>query len=141
MNAHLFNSLKFAIMSNRMSNLPSVPVCEGTALHLEVLSRVRQGLTDEEVLRWVSGLFKVLGDPSRLKIVNALLLSEMCVCDLASLLGMSQSAISHQLQILRQSDLVKWRREGKVIYYSLDDEHVNNLFYQGLVHVNEKHRH
>jgi ArsR family transcriptional regulator len=117
------------------------PVCEATVLHADVLQRVRHGLTDEEVLRWVAGLFKVLGDPSRLKIVNALLLSEMCVCDLASLLGMSQSAVSHQLQILRQSDLVKWRRDGKVIYYSLDDEHVNNLFYQGLVHVNEKHHH
>ena len=117
------------------------PVCESTALHQDVLLRVRQGLTDDEILRWVSSLFKVLGDPSRLKIVNALLLSEMCVCDLASLLDMSQSAISHQLQILRQSDLVKWRRDGKVIYYSLDDEHVNNLFYQGLVHVNEKHHH
>ena len=117
------------------------PVCEAMVLHADVLQRVRHGLTDEEVLRWVAGLFKVLGDPSRLKIVNALLLSEMCVCDLASLLGMSQSAVSHQLQILRQSDLVKWRRDGKVIYYSLDDEHVNNLFYQGLVHVNEKHHH
>ena len=115
------------------------PVCETPALHAEALQRVRHGLTDEEVLRWVASLFKVLGDPSRLKIVNALLLTEMCVCDLAALLGMSQSAVSHQLQILRQSDLVKWRRDGKVIYYSLDDEHVNNLFYQGLVHVNEKH--
>ena len=119
----------------------NAPSCESVVLHQEVLERVRQGLTDTEVLRWVASLFKVLGDPSRLKIVNALLLSEMCVCDLAALLGMSQSAISHQLQILRQSDLVKWRRDGKVIYYSLDDEHVNNLFYQGLVHVNEKHRH
>ena len=117
------------------------PTCESTALHTEVLQRVHHGLTDEEVLRWVASLFKVLGDPSRLKIVNALILSEMCVCDLAALLGMSQSAVSHQLQILRQSDLVKWRRDGKVIYYSLDDEHVNNLFYQGLVHVNEKHHH
>ena len=115
------------------------PVCETPALHKSVLKQVEAGLTSEEVLRWVASLFKVLGDPSRLKIVNALLLSEMCVCDLAALLGMSQSAVSHQLQILRQSDLVKWRRDGKVIYYSLDDEHVNNLFYQGLVHVNEKH--
>ncbi len=118
----------------------SIPVCELPGLHTDVLQRVHAGLSNEEVLRWVAGLFKVLGDPSRLKIVNALLLSEMCVCDLAALLGMTQSAVSHQLQILRQSDLVKWRRDGKVVYYSLDDEHVSNLFYQGLVHVNEKHR-
>ncbi|MBP5613687.1 MAG: winged helix-turn-helix transcriptional regulator [Bacteroidales bacterium] len=128
-------------MLNKPGKSAVAPVCESTALHRDVLLRVQQGLTDDEILRWVSSLFKVLGDPSRLKIVNALLLSEMCVCDLASLLDMSQSAISHQLQILRQSDLVKWRRDGKVIYYSLDDEHVNNLFYQGLVHVNEKHHH
>ena len=136
---HLFKNLKLEMTMPKAKPNFVAPVCEVPALHAEVLERVHHGLTDEEVLRWVASLFKVLGDPSRLKIVNALLLSEMCVCDLASLLGMSQSAVSHQLQILRQSDLVKWRRDGKVIYYSLDDEHVNNLFYQGLVHVNEKH--
>ena len=90
--------------------------------------------------RRVAELFKVMADPSRLKIVNALILSEMCVCDLAALLKMTPSAVSHQLQILRRCDLVKWRREGKVVFYSLDDEHVSNVFYQGLVHVNEKRR-
>ena len=119
--------------------VPDVPVCEAACRHEDVLERVRNGLTDPEILRWVAALFKVMGDPSRLKITNALILSEMCVCDLASLLKMSPSAVSHQLQILRQSDLVKWRREGKEIYYSLDDEHVGNIFYQGLVHVSEKH--
>ena len=105
----------------------------------EGLERVRQGLTNPEVLRWVAELFKVMGDPSRLRIVNALLLMDLCVCDLASLLKMSPSAVSHQLQILRQNDLVKRQRKGKEVFYSLDDEHVSNVFYQGLVHVNEKH--
>ncbi len=123
----------------RKKSISDAPACEVACRHDDVLERVRNGLTDPEILRWVAALFKVMGDPSRLQIVNALILSEMCVCDLASLLKMTPSAVSHQLQILRQSDLVKWRREGKVIYYSLDDEHVSNVFYQGLVHVNEKH--
>lgn len=125
-------------MAKRIS-VSETPTCEVSCRHDDVLERVRHGLTEPEVLRWVAALFKVMGDPSRLQIVNALILSEMCVCDLATLLKMTPSAVSHQLQILRQSDLVKWRREGKVIYYSLDDEHVSNVFYQGLVHVNEKH--
>ena len=108
-------------------------------LQAERLEQVRRGLTNPEILRWVAELFKVMGDPSRLKIVNALLLMDMCVCDLAALLKMSPSAVSHQLQILRQNDLVKWQRRGKEVFYSLDDEHVSNVFYQGLVHVNEKH--
>lgn len=126
-------------MAKKKVSAADAPACEITCLHEDVLKRVGHGLTDPEVLLWVAALFKVMGDPSRLKIVNALILSEMCVCDLAALLKMTPSAVSHQLQILRQSDLVKWRRDGKVIYYSLDDEHVSNIFYQGLVHVNEKH--
>ena len=118
---------------------PAASAGKKTEFQREGLERVRQGLTNPEVLRWVAELFKVMGDPSRLKIVNALLLMDMCVCDLASLLKMSPSAVSHQLQILRQNDLVKWHREGKEVFYSLDDEHVSNVFYQGLVHVNEKH--
>lgn len=116
-----------------------VPSGKTPEFQREGLERVRQGLTNPEVLRWVAELFKVMGDPSRLRIVNALLLMDMCVCDLASLLKMSPSAVSHQLQILRQNDLVKWQRKGKEVFYSLDDEHVSNVFYQGLVHVNEKH--
>ena len=124
----------------KKNSLPDAPSCEVSCLHDDLLGRVRNGLTDPEILRRVAELFKVMADPSRLKIVNALILSEMCVCDLAALLKMTPSAVSHQLQILRQSDLVKWRREGKVVFYSLDDEHVSNVFYQGLVHVNEKRR-
>jgi ArsR family transcriptional regulator len=81
--------------------------------------------------------FKVFGDSTRLKILYALSMSEMCVCDLAALLSMSQSAISHQLKVLRQTRLIKYRKDGKVVYYSLDDDHIRRVFEQGLAHVNE----
>jgi len=83
----------------------------------------------------LSELFKSLGDQTRLKILFALSRSEMCVCDIAALLEMSQSAISHQLRVLRNVRLVKYHKVGKVVYYTLDDEHVNELFRQGLDHV------
>ncbi|MDR2485446.1 MAG: metalloregulator ArsR/SmtB family transcription factor [Treponema sp.] len=95
-------------------------------------------MPDEEVLLDLADLFKMFGDSTRIKIINALLHSEMCVCDIAALLGMTKSAISHQLRSLRQTKLVKFRREGKVVYYSLDDDHVNTIFDQGLLHVCEK---
>ncbi|HOE56875.1 MAG TPA: metalloregulator ArsR/SmtB family transcription factor, partial [Bacillota bacterium] len=82
-------------------------------------------------------LFKVFGDTTRIKILCALFESEMCVCDIAALLNMNQSAISHQLRVLKQARLVKYRKEGKVVYYSLDDEHVKQVFEVGLMHVNE----
>ena len=116
-----------------------IECCEESVVHTDLVSSVRARLPEENRMQDLAELFKIFGDTTRIRILFVLFESEMCVCDLASLLGMSQSAVSHQLQILRQSDLVKWRRDGKVIYYSLDDEHVNNLFYQGLVHVNEKH--
>jgi ArsR family transcriptional regulator len=82
-------------------------------------------------------LFKIFGDSTRIKIICALFEAEMCVCDIAALLKMTQSAVSHQLRVLKTSRLVKHRREGKVIYYSLDDEHVKNIFNQGLEHITE----
>jgi ArsR family transcriptional regulator len=81
--------------------------------------------------------FKVFGDSTRVRIICALLYAEMCVCDVAALLCMSKSAISHQLKVLRQARLVKFRRDGKVIFYSLDDWHIGRIFRQGLAHVNE----
>ncbi|MDR3052320.1 MAG: metalloregulator ArsR/SmtB family transcription factor [Coriobacteriales bacterium] len=111
--------------------------CSCSVIHDDVIHQVKTGLTGDERLQQMAELFKVLGDPSRLKIINALLLAEMCVCDIAALLDMTQPAISHHLKVLRQTQLVKYRREGKVVYYSLDDEHVHNVFYQGLIHVSE----
>jgi ArsR family transcriptional regulator len=107
-------------------------------IHQDLVNAVRGKLPREELLLDLADLFKVFGDSTRVKIISALLHSEMCVCDIAALLGMTKSAISHQLRELRQSKLVKFRREGKVVYYSLDDQHVETLFNQGLSHVSEK---
>ncbi|MDR0998224.1 MAG: metalloregulator ArsR/SmtB family transcription factor [Treponema sp.] len=112
--------------------------CDCNVIHEDVVNAVRKKLPREELLLDLADLFKVFGDSTRVKIISALLHSEMCVCDIAALLGMTKSAISHQLRELRQSKLVKYRRDGKVVYYSLDDQHVETLFNQGLTHVSEK---
>jgi DNA-binding transcriptional ArsR family regulator len=111
--------------------------CGTSVIHEEVVAAVRKEMPTDEVLLDLSDLFKVFSDSTRVKIICALLRAEMCVCDIAALLGMSKSAISHQLRTLRQTRLVKYRREGKVVYYSLEDAHVGNIFDQGLVHVCE----
>jgi ArsR family transcriptional regulator len=95
-------------------------------------------MPQEETLYDLAELFKVFGDSTRIKILWALDEAEMCVCDIAFLLNMTQSAISHQLRVLKQTNLVKNRREGKVVYYSLDDDHVRKIFDQGLIHINEE---
>ena len=92
---------------------------------------------EEEILYDVAELFKVFGDSTRIRIICALFESEMCVYDLAACLDMTQSAISHQLRILKQANLVKFRRDGKLMYYSLDDEHVKQIFDAGYKHVIE----
>ena len=94
-------------------------------------------MPDEELLYDLADLFKIFGDSTRIKILYALLRSELCVCDIADLLGLTQSAISHQLRVLRSSKLVKFRRDGKTLYYSLADEHVCRIISQGMEHVEE----
>lgn len=116
----------------------NIDVCNCSLIHEEVVREVRENIPDEETLYELAELFKVLGDATRVKILYALLNAEMCVCDIAALLGMTQSAISHQLRVLKQSRLVKYRKDGKVVYYSLDDEHVKHIFDQGLIHIEEK---
>lgn len=112
--------------------------CDCNIIHETVVKKVREHMPDEEVLLDLADLFKVFGDSTRVKILCALFHSEMCVCDIAVLLGMTKSSISHQLRVLKQAKLVKYRRDGKVVYYSLDDEHVKSVFDQGLLHVTEK---
>ena len=112
--------------------------CSCSTIHEEVVLQVRESMPEEETLYDLAELFKVFGDTTRIKILCALFESEMCVCDIASLLSMNQSAISHQLRVLKQARLVKYRKEGKVVYYSLDDDHVKQIFDHGLVHVNER---
>ena len=111
-------------------------VCECTVIHQEVIYKIK--LPEEELLYDLGDYFKILGDSKRIKILSALLQSEMCVCDIAALLGMTQSAISHQLRVLKQGRLVKHRKEGKVVYYSLDDDHIKHIVDQGLTHISEK---
>lgn len=111
--------------------------CDCNVIHEEIVSMVRKRMPHEEKLYDLAELFKVFGDSTRIKILWALAESEMCVCDIAALLNMTQSAISHQLRILKQARLVKFKKEGKVVYYSLDDSHVKQIFEQGLVHINE----
>lgn len=109
--------------------------CDCECVHTETITKVQENMPQEELLYDLAELFKVFGDSTRIRILWALDESELCVCDLAALLMMTQSAISHQLRLLKQAKLVKNRREGKNIFYSLDDEHVKQIFDQGLLHV------
>ena len=111
--------------------------CEEIEVHSDVIDRVRESLPDEDILYELADLFKMFGDSTRMKILFVLQESEMCVCDIAELLNISQSAISHQLRILKQSKLVSSRREGKNIVCFLADDHVRSIIAQGLSHVLE----
>jgi len=112
---------------------------ENTYIYLdkETIRRVDEKMPPEEEMQDLADFFKVFGDPTRLKIMYVLLCSEMCVYDIATLLGMSQSAISHQLRVLKQMDLVKNRREGKTIFYAPADSHIVTILSQGLDHIEE----
>ena len=111
--------------------------CDQEFVHTEALQQVRNHMPREEGLLDMAELFKVFGDSTRIKILYVLFESEMCVYDIAQLLGMTQSAISHQLQVLKKSKLVKYRRKGKTVFYSLADDHVHTIFGQGMEHVTE----
>lgn len=111
---------------------------ECDVLHEDVIENVQKQMLDEDILFDVSDFFKILGDSTRAKMMWALDKSDMCVCDLATLLGMTKSAISHQLKTLRDAKLVKFRKEGKMVIYSLADEHVKDIFEKALEHVLEK---
>lgn len=112
-------------------------LCSCDIVHENLIEIVKKKMPQEEKLYDLAELFKVFGDTTRVKIISALFEAELCVCDIAVLLGMSQSAISHQLRVLRQARLVKHRKEGKVVFYSLDDEHIKTIFNQGLEHILE----
>jgi DNA-binding transcriptional ArsR family regulator len=101
---------------------------------------VRERLLDDESAAALAGTFKVLGDPTRVRILDALARAEVAVCDLAEVLGVTQSAVSHQLRLLRSMRLVRSRRDGRHIYYTVDDDHITKLFKQGLEHVQERRR-
>lgn len=111
--------------------------CETTEIHQELLKIVNDKMPEEEELYDLAELFKIFGDSTRIRILFVLFEAEVCVCDLAEALHMTQSAISHQLRILKQNKLVKSRREGKSIFYSLADNHVRTIINQGLEHIEE----
>ena len=120
-----------------MAEAKEAPRCEYLCVHQDVVEKVLEEMPEDEVLFDLAELFKIFGDSTRIKILFLLFESEMCVCDIAQLLGMTQSAISHQLQVLKKSKLVKYRRDGKTVFYALADGHVRTIFEQGMEHITE----
>ena len=112
-------------------------VCEIRAVDAERVQRAMRALPTENETGRLAETFKIMGDPTRIKILMALSGEELCVCDISALLGISESATSHQLRLLRTLRLVRNRKEGKMVYYALDDEHILDLIQQGLIHVRE----
>ncbi len=120
-----------------MAQRKEAPKCEYMYVHQDIVEKVNRVMPGDEELFDLAELFKIFGDSTRVRILFVLFESEMCVCDIAQLLGMTQSAISHQLQVLKKSKLVKYRREGKTVFYSLADSHVRTILGQGMEHIGE----
>ena len=114
-----------------------VECCEESVVHSDLVSLVREKLPAENDMQDLAELFKIFGDSTRIKILYLLFESEMCVCDIAELTGVTVSAVSHQLRVLKSAKLVKFRKEGKSVFYSLADEHVGSILAQGLEHIRE----
>jgi len=123
-----------------MKNKIEAPVCGVTYIDEKKVLRVQKKSPENNIINDSSEILKVLGDPTRLRIVMALANEELCVCDLAALTNVSVSAVSHQLRLLRGQRLVKYRRQGKMVYYSLADEHINNIIAAALEHAEELHK-
>ena len=111
--------------------------CEVENHNAELVESVRKNMISEEKIFDLAELFKVFGDSTRIKIINALMVRELCVCDIADITNSTPSAISHQLRVLKQAKLVKYRKDGKSVIYSLDDEHVREIFEKGCEHIDE----
>ena len=120
-----------------MTDNNEIERCGFLCVHEEAVERVLGEMPGDETLYDLAELFKVFGDSTRIKILYALFEAELCVCDISKLLGLTQSAVSHQLRVLKGSRLVKFRREGKTVFYSLADDHVKTIIDQGLEHVSE----
>ena len=117
---------------------PEVETCGFLHVHEDTVAKVRSLLPEEDTLLRLADLFKVFGDGTRISILYVLFEEEVCVCDIANLLGMTQSAISHQLRVLKQARLIKSRRVGKTVFYSLSDSHVSTLLSSGTEHISEE---
>ncbi|BDF34923.1 MULTISPECIES: ArsR/SmtB family transcription factor [Extibacter] len=116
---------------------PEADCCETVCIHDDVIDRVSRQMPPQERMKELADFYKVFADATRIRILCVLLESEMCVCDLAEVLEMTQSAISHQLRVLKQAKLVKNRRDGKTVYYSLADGHIQTIISQGMEHITE----
>lgn len=114
-----------------------IPHCDFMHAHYETIENIDRNMPDEDALIDLSELFKVFGDSTRIKILTALSGGELCVCDLSKIIGMTVSAVSHQLKILKTAKLVGFRKEGKTVFYSLADDHVMTILKQGLEHISE----
>lgn len=112
-------------------------LCEITVIHEEVVENTKKTIPEDDLIYDLAEFFKVFADSTRMKIIYALMENELCVCDISNIVGTTQSAISHQLRILKQSKLVKYRKEGKIVYYSLDDEHISQIVKKGREHIEE----
>ena len=121
--------------------MKDIEVCCSNELHEEIVDSVRAKMPDTEMLYELAELFKVFGDTTRMKIISALLEAELCVGDISEITNSTQSAISHQLRVLKQAKLVKFRKEGKIVYYSLDDEHVSEMYEMAKRHIEESYEH
>lgn len=113
------------------------PHCEFLSVHEDIVNRVMQVMPADQQLLDLAEFFRIFGDSTRIRILYVLSQSEMCVCDIAGLLKMGQSAISHQLRVLKQMRLVKFRRDGKTVFYSLADGHIETILAQGMEHISE----
>ena len=120
-----------------MTDNNEIERCGFLFVHEDAVGEVLGGMPDDETLYDLAELFKVFGDSTRIKILYALFEAELCVCDISKLLGLTQSAVSHQLRVLKTSRLVKFRKDGKTVFYSLDDNHVRSIIGQGMEHVEE----
>jgi DNA-binding transcriptional ArsR family regulator len=120
---------------NNIFNTHPVPRCEDAFVHEDQVRLAQDSLVDGTTAGYLARTFQALSDPTRVRIISALSTAELCVCDLAAVLEMNQSTVSHQLRSLRDMRLVKTRKEGRTVYYTLDDEHIQDLFARGLSHV------
>ena len=115
-------------------------ICDCNIIHQDVVDKTLSKMPKQELFNKLAEFFKIIGDTTRTKILFALDQNEMCVCDIANVLGMSKSSISHQLSMLRKSGIVKYRKEGKEVYYTLDDEHIKKVFEVGIEHIEHKEK-
>ena len=120
-----------------MDGKKNIEKCEFLCVHEEIVHEVLRKMPEEEILFDLAEFFKVFGDSTRIRILYALRETELCVCDIASLLGLTQTAVSHQLRVLKNAKMVKARRNGKTVFYSLDDEHIHSILDMGICHLEE----